>query len=42
VRWLTLDEITTSMTPAFAIRVTDALAAEPATREHDGTNLVLP
>jgi 8-oxo-dGTP diphosphatase len=40
VRWLTLNEITASMTPAFAIRVTDALHDEPAIRAHDGINLI--
>ena len=40
VRWLTLNQVATLMVPAFAVRVTDALAAAPAVRAHDGTNLL--
>lgn len=41
VRWLTEAQIPELMTPAFAIRVTDALIAGPvAARAHDGVNLV--
>jgi 8-oxo-dGTP diphosphatase len=40
IGWLTVDEITAHMDPAYAIRVTDALADSLATRAHDGTNLV--
>ena len=40
IAWLTVDEITAHMDPAYAVRVTDALSDSPATRAHDGTNLV--
>lgn len=40
IGWLTVDEITAHMDPAYAVRVTDALSDSPATRAHDGTNLV--
>lgn len=40
IGWLTVDEITENMDPAYAIRVTDALSGSLATRAHDGTNLV--
>jgi len=41
VDWLTVDEITEQMDPAYAVRVTDALAEQSVTRAHDGTNLVI-
>ena len=41
VDWLTVDEITEQMDPAYAVRVTDALLPDGVvTRAHDGTNLV--
>ena len=40
VRWLTVEEITEHMHPAYAVRVTDALSDSPAVRAHDGTNLI--
>lgn len=40
IAWLTVDEITAHMDPAYAVRVTDALSDSPATRAHDGANLV--
>jgi ADP-ribose pyrophosphatase YjhB (NUDIX family) len=40
IGWLTVDEITEHMDPAYAVRVTDALSDAPVTRAHDGTNLV--
>lgn len=39
--WLTIDEVVRQMNPAYAVRVVDALADEPAARTHDGINLVL-
>lgn len=39
IDWLTVDEITSSMTEAYAVRVTDALADRPQTRAHDGVVL---
>jgi 8-oxo-dGTP diphosphatase len=40
IGWLTVDEITEHMDPAYAVRVTDALSDGPVTRTHDGTNLI--
>jgi 8-oxo-dGTP diphosphatase len=40
VRWLTPTEVAEQMLPAYAIRVTDALGEGPASRAHDGTNVV--
>ncbi len=40
IGWLTVDEITEQMDPAYAVRVTDALSDSPATRAHDGTDLL--
>ena len=40
VAWMTADEVTAHMTPAFAVRVLDALGSETATRAHDGVHLV--
>ncbi len=35
-KWLTLSEVSELMTPAFAIRVFDALEDSPASRSHNG------
>lgn len=40
VRWIRPAEAADLMTPAYAIRVLDALADEPASRAHDGTHLL--
>ncbi|ROP40275.1 NUDIX hydrolase [Saccharothrix texasensis] len=40
VRWMTLHEVREAMSPAYAVRVTDALEAEVRTRSHDGVNLL--
>lgn len=40
VAWLTVDEVTGHMDPAYAVRVTDALADGPSSRAHDCINLV--
>lgn len=42
VDWLTVDEIVQRSVPAFAVRVTDALAGrpEPFLRHHDGVQLL--
>ena len=40
VRWLTEDEVRTQMTPAYAVRVLDALGDQAAARAHDGVHLV--
>jgi 8-oxo-dGTP diphosphatase len=41
VRWAHPDEVTSLMTPAYAVRVTDALnGAAATTRTHDGVHLI--
>jgi 8-oxo-dGTP diphosphatase len=41
VRWMGISEVRTSMTPAYAIRVTDALCSNMATaRVHDGVDVL--
>ena len=44
VDWLTVDEIVSRSVPAFAVRVTDALAGRmrPVVRHHDGVDLIDP
>ncbi|MGB8405908.1 MAG: NUDIX hydrolase [Mycobacterium sp.] len=42
VRWMTRAEVEEAMTPAFAIRVLDALDGGVHSRAHDGTQLVQP
>lgn len=42
VGWMTREQVAAAMTPAFAIRVFDALDGEVHVRTHDGTNLVSP
>lgn len=39
VSWMTREQVAEAMTPAFAIRVLDALDGGVHTRAHDGTNL---
>jgi len=39
VRWMTINEVCDAMTPAYAVRVTDAFAGGITTRAHDGTQL---
>jgi ADP-ribose pyrophosphatase YjhB (NUDIX family) len=40
VRWMTTNEVCASMTPAYAVRITDALTDGIMIRVHDGTQLV--
>ncbi|HEV7450239.1 MAG TPA: NUDIX domain-containing protein [Pseudonocardiaceae bacterium] len=40
VRWADLDEIPDLMAPAYAVRITDAFGDFPATRAHNGIQLV--
>lgn len=40
VDWLTPDQVREHMDPAYAVRVLDALTDEPASRAHDGVQLV--
>ena len=40
VQWLTIDQVREHMSPAYAIRVLDALTDHPAARAHDGVQLV--
>jgi 8-oxo-dGTP diphosphatase len=41
-RWLQRDELAALVTPAYAVRLTDALdyAGTPAVRAHDGTHVL--
>ncbi|GAB3912920.1 NUDIX hydrolase [Kibdelosporangium lantanae] len=39
VRWMSLDEIKTAMTPAYYVRVADAFESSAQTKSHDGVNL---
>ncbi|MGO1050083.1 NUDIX hydrolase [Crossiella sp. CA198] len=40
VRWMTLDQVDEAMTPAYAVRVTDAFESAPQTRAHDGVQIL--
>ena len=40
IGWLSTDEVNEYMSPAYAVRVADALSGEASTRAHDGTNLI--
>lgn len=40
VQWLTRDEVSDRMAPAYAVRVLDALDGGVATRAHDGVQLI--
>lgn len=40
VRWMTGEEVKSSMSPAFAVRVLDAFDDQVHSRAHDGVNLV--
>jgi ADP-ribose pyrophosphatase YjhB (NUDIX family) len=40
VRWITRDEATALMSPAFSVRVFDAFEESTALRIHDGVNLL--
>jgi 8-oxo-dGTP diphosphatase len=40
VRWMTREQVESSMSPAFAVRVVDAFDDHPHSRAHDGVNLV--
>ena len=40
IRWMPLDEVCKAMSPAYAVRVTDALEPVAHTRAHDGVNLL--
>src|SRR3954468_5451845 len=39
VQWMSLDEVKTSMTPAYYVRVADAFESNAQTKSHDGVNL---
>ena len=41
VQWLTADQVRERMSPAYAIRVLDALGDHTASRAHDGFRLVV-
>jgi 8-oxo-dGTP diphosphatase len=40
VCWLSIDEVRRRMSPAYAVRVTDAFTEKASARVHDGVNLV--
>ncbi|PND56491.1 NUDIX hydrolase [Mycobacterium sp. ENV421] len=40
IRWMTREEVSSAMTPAFGVRVLDALGEGVHSRAHDGVNLV--
>jgi hypothetical protein len=40
VRWVSPADIPQLMTPAYAVRVLDALTAQPASRSHDGVSVL--
>jgi len=40
IRWMTLEDVREAMTPAYAVRVADALEQAIQTRAHDGVNLL--
>lgn len=40
VRWMTRDQVESSMNPAFAVRVLDAFDDHVHSRAHDGVNLI--
>ncbi|WAJ44606.1 NUDIX hydrolase [Mycobacterium sp. Aquia_216] len=40
VRWMTRDEVGSTMHPAFAVRVLDAFEQQARSRAHDGVNLL--
>lgn len=39
IRWMSRDEITEAMDPAYAVRVLDAFESNPQTRAHNGVDL---
>src|SRR3954470_8978285 len=40
VEWIAPEQVSARMIPAYAIRVLDALASEPASRAHDGVRVL--
>ena len=42
VRWVERDQIDVLMSPAYAARIHDAFNPNPASRAHDGVNLIDP
>src|SRR4051794_30406302 len=40
VDWISADEVAARMSPAYAVRILDALRDAPASRAHDGVELV--
>ena len=42
IRWMTKEEVQSSMVPAFAVRILDAFEQFPHSRAHDGISLVNP
>ncbi|MDP7706843.1 NUDIX hydrolase [Mycobacterium sp. TY815] len=40
IRWMTREQVQSAMSPAFAVRVLDALDEDVHSRAHDGVNLI--
>lgn len=40
IRWMTMAEVQSAMTPGFGVRVLDAFGESAQSRAHDGVNLV--
>jgi 8-oxo-dGTP diphosphatase len=40
VAWMTPEQVAERMAPAYAVRILDALATEPASRAHDGVTVL--
>ncbi len=40
IRWMTKEEVRSTMVPAFAVRVLDAFEEAPQSRAHDGVDLI--
>lgn len=40
IRWMTTEEVNSAMTPAFAVRVVDALGGGPHSRAHNGVDVL--
>ncbi len=42
VEWITSEQVAERMSPAYAVRILDALVAGPASRAHDGVTVLSP
>jgi 8-oxo-dGTP diphosphatase len=41
IRWMTRDELSAAMDPAYAVRALDAFEPAPHVRAHDGVNILM-